>query len=109
MAISVSRDQKWCASPDWSVGGTSGHGIPAGHLRISVVRWNRLWDEYYKFRPGRPNLPLRRGELYGLTLPREEAQQRKIEHGYLIPYFRKMWWTREQFEARAIERGRISA
>ncbi len=107
MAISTAKNQVWCASDDWSVGGTSGHGFPIGHQRISVIRWNALWDERYKFRNDRPAMNFRRGELDGLTVTHEEAHRLQIERGYLTPYFRKMWWTREQFEQRAKKQGRI--
>jgi hypothetical protein len=50
---------------------------------------------------------LRYGSLHGLLIPEGERQRLLVEHGYLVPYFRKMSWTREQFEARAQVRDRI--
>ncbi len=98
----------WCAANDWSVGGNSGTNID-GYI-VSVVRWSPLFNDYYmnKLRlPGRPFKPqlrtLRRGELNGQRIPNtEEARAEKNKElalrGYLVPFRRRSFWTREQWE-----------
>jgi hypothetical protein len=99
--ISTSRHQVWCASPDWSTGSTTGHGIPQGTCKLGLHRVSPMFRDR-PFRKG-----LRYGGLHGMVVPEEERNRILIEHGYLVPYFRKMFWTRDQFEARAQVRGRI--
>lgn len=103
------RRTQWCAADGWSVGATSGSGI-VGRV-ASVVRWTPAFSAYYKRRG--MSATLRRGEADGLRFALSDAGSAAYDRelamrGYLVPYRRKSFWIREQFEARARSRGRIS-
>jgi hypothetical protein len=97
----MKREQRYCASPDWSVGHTTGDGIPIGMCILGVHRVTPAFREI-PF----PS-PLRYGELHGRIVSEVEHRGMLAEHGYLVSYFPKMWLTREQFAALARSRGRI--
>lgn len=98
----------WCASGDWSVSSISGTRIDGS--RVSVVRWSPAFAAYYKKCgiAGR----LRHGEADGKYFPLGDEGRAAYDRdmslrGYTVPFFRKMFWDREQFEARARQKGRI--
>jgi hypothetical protein len=101
VAISTGKNQVWCASPDWSTSSTTGWRIPTGQCVLNVRRVAGPWRD-------RPfDKSERYGELNGLVVPDEDRTRMMAERGYLVPYFRKMFWTREKFEEQARKRGRI--
>lgn len=97
----LKQEQRYCASNDWSAGHITGDGIPSGMCILSL---HRITPAFLKNGFARP---LRYGELDNKLVSENEYRAMLVEHGYLTPYFRKMWWTREQFSARAHEQGRI--